>query len=314
MHPPALVDLFGLLVQLLGDAVQVVVEILAGFLRHIGGKTVFLGNQLNGQLGQRVVDDAAIRAQAFIEFQRIIGHQRSDDDIDHAVVELGGEVRYVRSHRGSTNLGHQNGLGFIIFQHCYTLAGRLGQGVDFPIVHEHIGGTGRGYPHDLIGALGKFVCSLRMGQYLQYDFHVLHGGDGANGVDGAGILIEITATDAGDQGGIADASLEILSGNGFVGMGNQFHFQVPAQGCGLPIFHGAHDRSNVADDVKDADLAFNRFGLGSQRNGESKNRGDGGNQLLHGCILLVIACMEATPILEGMILKGKNPSALPRSD
>ena len=93
---------------------------------------------------------------------------------------------------------------------------------------------------------------------------MFHGGNGADGIDGAGVLVEVTTANTGDQGSIADTSFEIFSGNGFVGMGNQLHFQVPGQSGGLPVLHGTHHRPHIADDIEDTDLAFDGFGLGGQ--------------------------------------------------
>ena len=85
---------------------------------------------------------------------------------------------------------------------------------------------------------------------------MFHGGNGADGIDGAGVLVEVTTANTGDQGSIADTS--------FVGMGNQLHFQVPGQSGGLPVLHGTHHRPHIADDIEDTDLAFDGFGLGGQ--------------------------------------------------
>ncbi len=41
---------------------------------------------------------------------------------------------------------------------------------------------------------------------------MFHGGNGADGIDGAGVLVEVTTANTGDQGSIADTSFEIFSG------------------------------------------------------------------------------------------------------
>jgi hypothetical protein len=72
-----------------------------------------------------------------------------------------------------------------------------------------------------------------------------------------------------------------------VGMPHQLRVQPPAKGCRFPVLHGFHDGADVANQVKYANLAFQRCRRGGLGN-DAHDQGEGYEQSAHGICPVVV--------------------------
>ena len=88
---------------------------------------------------------------------------------------------------------------------------------------------------------------------------MLVAGHAADGINGAGVLVEKATAQASDQGCIADASLQVFHYHAFAGVGLNIQVHTVFQQTGALVFGSFIDRSCATGDIPDADASFEGF-------------------------------------------------------
>src|SRR5690606_7521383 len=146
------------------------------------------------------------------------GNQRRGDHVYNTIVELAGKVGDVGGHRGSADLRDHDGLRLVVIKYGHFLARSLGQRVDLTIVDKDVGAAGGCNTHDTVGAVVQLVgIGRRRRQHLQQHAQVVHARHATDRVEGAGIAVEQSRTDTGNQCCVALAGLQVLGGDTFIG-------------------------------------------------------------------------------------------------
>jgi len=214
-----------------------------------------VGHQLHADLRDRVVDDAAVRGHALVQFDDLIGRQRRGEHVHHAVVEHVGGVDDVRGHRRGAHLADHFRLHRVVVEHRHVFTRRRRQGVDLLVVDEQVGAAAGGDTGHHVIPLHHVLRRCGVGEHLQQNAHVLLAGQPADGVDGAGVGIEQPRAQAAHQRRVTEAGFEFIHHHPLVGIGNQIQLDTVFEQPGALILRRREDRPVAADNVPDADLA-----------------------------------------------------------
>src|SRR5690606_36117502 len=109
---------------------------------------------------------------------------------------------------------------------------------------------------------------------------VLIGGQRANGVKAADILVEGAGADTGDRRSVTLAGLQVFGGNFLIRVDLQVELDTPVQGGGLVVGHDVIGVTRGADDVEHAQGAL----VGSVSIYGAHSEGQGGHQSDYFCV------------------------------